>query len=798
MSRETTPSPFAGSALWARREIRRDWRALLVVAILVAVAGAGVLAAVSGARRAGSAVDRFVQTSGRSPVVLFTDGALEEQLVERLTADRRVEDIATGRLHAIAPAGVMPAAEGALGTMPAGAVNNSRTPIVVEGRSPSGGLEVALAESTAHDLGLRVGDDIELQGLRWTECSSQGDCDLIPAGTAELVGVLRTEQDVIPDPDGWTILIAADAEFGDELAEATSMGWVTSVWLRPGHDPDDFVAEYTSEVTGGVQSDASRASGPLASAYRAADLEHDAVVIGAVVVAVVSVLVIGQAYGRFLARRRSDVPALNALGMRRGQVALTGWLPSVATSTLGAVLAAPLAVALSPLFPMQTARRADPAVGINVDGAVLLIGLPTLVAVGLATGAISAWSWSRHRAESPRAELSLGARVAEALKLGPSSALGTRFALERGAGAQRVPVGSALIGAAAALLIGTAAAVITESLQRAQTDPPTYGVTWDFDVNTDTDPDQLAARSVIDGDDRIDSVTFVMTGRLDVGANAATRSTPVVGVEELAGRFDYTVLDGQPPASASEVAISTAAMRELDVSVGDTVALGGPNGSRDVEITACVTLANADGGTTDGLLADLDVVVDLGGFDLLAELDRQPALLVKAADPVHVEGLRELFESAGAPTTIAVRPTELGLLDEVQLVPAYVAAFVAVLGALATFHALFVTSRRRRGDLMVLRALGGRPRDAANVIRWQALVLTLVAVSVGVPLGIALGRIVWTQIATNRDLVVWIAVPWPVVAAIAGVALVGAVVVLASPPVRVVARRRPADDLRTE
>jgi hypothetical protein len=799
MTPDTSPSPIAGPVVWARSEIRRGWRALVVVAVLIAIAGAGVMAGVSGARRAGTAVERFVDASGRAPVVLYTDDPPDERLVERFASDRRVEYVETGRLHAIAPVGVVPAAEGATWIMPQGAVGGSRTPIVVEGRAPAGGLEVALDETTARALDLSVGDTVELQALGWAQCSAQGDCDVLPAGAAELVGLIRTEQDLVPDPDDWTILLAANADLDDELAEATSMGWVTGVWTSPGTDPDEFVAAYAGEITNGdITNDASRTIGPLAGAYRAADLERNAVLIGALVVALVSLVIIGQAYGRFLARRRSDVSALSALGMRRGQVAFTGWLPGLLASMLGAAIAVPLTVAASPLFPMQTARRADPEVGFHADLTVLSIGLLILLMISLAAAALSAWSWSRNRPPQPRSEVSLGAQVAEALKLGPSSAMGTRFALERGIGAQRVPVVPALLGATAAVLLATAATVITASLQRAQTDPTIYGVTWDFEVNTDPDPEQLIARPFIDGDERIRSATFVMTGRLDVSAGGEARSSTVMGVRELAGRFDYTVLDGQPPASANEVAFSTDAMRSFGTSVGDTVTLSGPAGSRDVEIAGRVSFANADGGTANGILADLAVLVDLGGVDQIAELDLQPSLLITATDPSDIDGIRRMFEAAGAPTDTAVRPTELGLLDEVRLVPAYVAGFVAALGALATFHALFVTSRRRRGELTVLRALGSRPRDVASVIRWQALVLTTVAIAVGVPLGIALGRVVWSQIATNRDLVVWIDVPWSAIVSIASVALVGAVVVLAWPPVRDVARRRPAEDLRTE
>ena len=291
----------------------------------------------SGARRAGTAVERFVEASERAPVVLYSDEPPDERLVERFASDRRVEHVETGRLHAISPVGVFPAAEGATWIMPHGAVGGFRTPIVVEGRAPTGGLAVALDQSTARALDLAVGDTVELQALRWTQCAAQGECEPLPAGDAELVGLIRTEQDVVPDPEDWTILLGANADLGDELAEASSMGWVTGVWIASETDPDEFVNSYAAEIANGdITNDASRTSGPLVGAYRAADLERNAVLIGALVVASVSLVIIGQAYGRFLARRRSDVAALSALGMSRSQVAFTGWLPGLLASMLGA------------------------------------------------------------------------------------------------------------------------------------------------------------------------------------------------------------------------------------------------------------------------------------------------------------------------------------------------------------------------------------------------------------------------------------------------------------------------------
>jgi len=70
--------------------------------------------------------------------------------------------------------------------------------------------------------------------------------------------------------------------------------------------------------------------------------------------------------------------------------------------------------------------------------------------------------------------------------------------------------------------------------------------------------------------------------------------------------------------------------------------------------------------------------------------------------------------------------------------------------------------RRRRRDLAMLRALGFKSRQLRAAVAWQASMNGLVGVVVGIPLGIVLGRWLWTLFARDID-----AVPEPTVPALA-------------------------------
>jgi ABC-type lipoprotein release transport system permease subunit len=373
--------------------------------------------------------------------------------------------------------------------------------------------------------------------------------------------------------------------------------------------------------------------------------------------------------------------------------------------------------------------------------------------------------------------------------------MGLRFAIERRNGAHRLPALPTFVAAVTALALASAAAVVTSNLQRTSSDPATFGVTWDLEVNSDADP--APARELLGRDERLRSAAFLITGQLDVrSGDAPARPMPVVGIEEIAGRFEPSLLAGRAPAADFEVLMTTEAAERLRASVGDTLTLRGPSGDRDVEVVGHVVLATGDGGTATGLVADLSVVDALGGLSATTELDLRPSVVLSVVDPADLDDVVADLDAVGATSNSPIEPTDVALLDEVRLVPVAVAAFIATLGALAVFHSLWVTGRRRRGELVVLRALGARPRDAAGVIRWHAVFVGVLAVAVGVPLGVAIGRNLWAEIADRRDLVPVVTVPWMVVAGLAAAAVVGAVVVLAAAPAEEARRVRPADELR--
>jgi ABC-type lipoprotein release transport system permease subunit len=115
----------------------------------------------------------------------------------------------------------------------------------------------------------------------------------------------------------------------------------------------------------------------------------------------------------------------------------------------------------------------------------------------------------------------------------------------------------------------------------------------------------------------------------------------------------------------------------------------------------------------------------------------------------------------------------------------------------ALTHALLTSARRRGRDIAILRAIGFRRRQVRASIAWQATALALVGLVIGVPIGVLLGRAVWTTIAEALGVGPDTSTPLLAMAAI-GVATLLVVNVIALVAARRPARVSPADVLAAE
>ena len=194
---------------------------------------------------------------------------------------------------------------------------------------------------------------------------------------------------------------------------------------------------------------------------------------------------------------------------------------------------------------------------------------------------------------------------------------------------------------------------------------------------------------------------------------------------------------------------------------------------------------------------DADVVTDA---ELRQQLFEYSSVVAGFADGVDATAkIAQIADEAG-PTVLvsaAAQPADQQNLRNVRALPLLFAVFLLALAVGALAHVSASVLRRRRGELAVLRSLGMTPLQVRACLGWQATTLAAVGLVVGVPLGMALGRLAWRAVADATPMIYVAPLAVLALALAVPVALTVANLVAALPGQRA-ARLRPAEVLRTE
>jgi hypothetical protein len=544
-----------------------------------------------------------------------------------------------------------------------------------------------------------------------------------------------------------------------------------------------------------------------------------------VIAALAGLLLALQAISRQLQARKQDLAVLRAIGADPTMTTSDGLIATLGAVVVGSVLAVIVDVALSPLSPIGPARRVFPTRGVNLDWTIIGLGLAVLFGgLGVMTVVI-AYRGTPHRGARRGAFASRPSAVARGVAsagLPPSAAVGVHFALEPGAG-NSSPVRSALLGAVLAVLTVVATLTFGSSLSTLLSHPALYGWTWDsvLDSSLGYGPVPPKAQKMLDHDPEVAAWTGVTFFTMQLDGVAA----PVLFVDAPAA-FSPPILSGHVLTAPDQIVVGAATLVELHKRVGDHVLVSygtaAQSLSRSLLIVGTTTLPAI--GISEGLHTSMGTgaLVPNAAFPMLSE-QGYPAqcngpnmALVrfrKGVAPAAADAsLRHIAAAANAEFTSASSSNACSLLVSVLGVqqpaqirdygtvgasPAVLASGLAGGAIVALGFTLVASVRRRRRELALLKALGFTQRQLAATISWQASVAGVVGVVVGLPLGIALGRWLWSLFAAEV-----FAVPRPsvpvgslVLVAVGALALVNVVAAL---PGLSAARTRIALVLRAE
>ena len=379
----------------------------------------------------------------------------------------------------------------------------------------------------------------------------------------------------------------------------------------------------------------------------------------------------------------------------------------------------------------------------------------------------------------------------------PSATVGAAMAFESGRGSSAIPARTALVSAALAVTAVTGALTFGVNLARVADHPRLQGWNWDVAVgNPHSDDVSKTAIPRLSRNPSVAAFTAIAGGDGGIEAKIDGEDAGLFGIDAVKGRGLVEYPAGRAPASAGEIAFGTKTMRAHHLTIGDRVKVstGGP--VRSLRITGRVLLtpsvvnnsvplgdaAVVSGAALRALHADAPVNVFLVRFR--PGIDRSAALARLRAD----------FPGTVLP---AVRPPDIENLQRVSTLPTVLALLFALVALVTIGNTLVSAVRRRRRDFAVLRTLGFVRRQVSAVVAWQATTVALIAIMIGLPLGAAAGRSIWTLVTDRLGLAPDAVIPAELLLLLGALTLVTANLVAVIPGL-LASRTAPASILRTE
>jgi hypothetical protein len=808
------------AATWLRLETRRRWGSLLVLALLVALTAGTVLTAVAGARRGQTAYSRlWARTLPATVAVLANQPGFAWSKVEALP-----EVAATGLFVVYSGAAVYPRT----GTRSGGTdlefppgngalMSTVERPVVLQGRraNPARVDEVMATPDYMSAHGLQVGDQLTVRLSSPAQATAGFDAStgtpLGPRLTVHLMAVIRSPF-FMDQPGGSGTVVATYAFFqryrryiiGSDPAETASLVNAL-IRLKGGEKQIPAFRADLARVTGRSDIDVLDDADWLGEPVRTATGYEAACLLAFGLAALLAALfLVGQAIARYASGSAADLQVLKAVGLTRGQAAVSAAIAPGLAAAAGATIGVAAAIVASQWTPIGMASLAEPHPGLNADW--LVLGTGWVIAVVLVTAAIALLTWSGltigKRRAAPRGSAIAAAAAGAGLPV--ATVVGARFALEPGRGRAAVPVLPAIAGAVAGVLGVLAVFTFSAGVQDAIAHPARFGITWQLTTFYGFDGQDFGPAAQVE---RATAASPIVAGYLDLrvgGAQAKGVSIESFTYAPVDGKRVHVVLTaGAMPHSPDQITLAPTTARELHAGVGSTLRLTGGPQTRTMTVSGIGFVPTGPHNNYDQ-----GAWLTTAGFDRLfhgAHYAFKFHFAVVALKPGVATGAaaRRLTATAAAINGgkafafTAAPGGPVQQLKDLAVLPTALGSFLALLAAGAVGYGLTTTSRRRGHELAVLRALGITSWQARLVVVTQATVLAVAGVAAGIPLGLATARTVWRAVANFTPLAYQPPFsPWAL-ALIAPAALLTANL-LALWPGRRAARLRAARVLRAE
>jgi hypothetical protein len=312
-----------------------------------------------------------------------------------------------------------------------------------------------------------------------------------------------------------------------------------------------------------------------------------------------------------------------------------------------------------------------------------------------------------------------------------------------------------LIGAVTGVVGVLAAVTFSHGISDAAANPERFGQTHalqaflGYNGTTFGPVDELLPMIAADPD-----VVGVADTRTAVAQGGGV-AMAVFAADQVGEPLDVVLVSGRMPDGPGQLAVAPRTAESAGLELGDTVTVSGAMAAREVVITGIAFVPQASHNDyASGAWVTRGTYDELFGTDGVQAFKQRQALvsLAPGADPSAVA--ERISTGLGLDGFLAPppAPVELAELQQIRVLPAFLAVFLAILALGAVGHALATAVRRRRHDVAVLRALGMTRTQSRWMVATQATVLAAAGLLIGVPLGVALGRTVWRYVADTTPL----------------------------------------------
>ncbi|HEY5025216.1 MAG TPA: FtsX-like permease family protein [Acidimicrobiales bacterium] len=777
-----------------RATFARRWGGLLAIVVLIGLVGGLALGVLAGARRTQSAYPAFLKSTNPSDLSIV--GAPPSSTGTLLGSIARLPGVKHVESYAVPVAGPI-AADGAptpaaLNEIPLASIDglgfDQDRLTAVQGRvaNPARADEVDVTLPAARALRVHPGDTLAIGVFTaaQTQLPAFGTARVQPREKIKVtvVGVVEFSNNIVQDD------VDANGEGGGSII-------FTPAFTRPitrccNTDLfSGFQVNGGSRAVSAVEGEIERAM-PKNSAYyvhvtsvfeaqaeRAIKPEAIALGVFGGIAALAALLIAAQVIARQLRLDDEDLETLRAIGASPSMTVCEGLIGPIGAVVAGSLLAASVAVGLSPLAPIGPARAVYPSRGVAFDWTVIGSGFAGLIVILSAVAILFAWRRTPDRARRHARTGIRGSKVARgaaAAGAPPATVVGIRFAFESGRGRNAAPVRSAMLGAVLAIAAVAGTLTFGTSLHTLVSHPALYGWNWNDEILTKGGGGDIplpTAQALLDHDHDVSAWSGVYFDSLRIDG----QTVPIMGTQPGA-TVQPPILSGHGLEATDQIVLGGTSLAQLHKRVGDTVeASYGDAPPTVLHVVGTATMPAV------GPAEQLHLSMGTGALVAYQQLPYQVRNSGETHAPDHAFAPNAIFVRLrkGANPALALatlrrmvaaktsevsvqsvqRPAEIVNYRSMGSTPSILGAALAAAAFSALMLTLMASVRRRRHDLALLKTLGFTRGQLAAVVAWQSTIAVGVGVVVGVPIGIVAGRELWNLFAHELHVVAEPSVP---------------------------------------